>query len=163
MELVILKDIVIIFALSTLVNLIFTKKKVPTIVGYLLTGIIAGPHLLALVDAQHEIELMAEIGVIILLFTIGMEFSLKHLLRIRRIVFFGGLLQVSITAGAFYIASYFYGMSWQGGLFMGFLAALSSSALVLKLLQERSELTSNYGRTLLGILIFQDLILVPLL
>ena len=163
MELTILKDIVIIFALSTLVNLVFTRIRVPTVLGYLLTGIIAGPHLLALVHARHDIELMAEIGVVLLLFTIGMEFSLKHLMRIRRIVFFGGLLQVTLTASAFLLASRFYGMTWKTGLFIGFLAALSSSALVLKLLQERSELTSNYGRTVLGILIFQDLLLVPLL
>ena len=163
MELTILQDIVIIFALSTLVNLVFTKIKIPTVVGYLMTGIIAGPHLLSLVNGRHEIELMAEIGVVLLLFTIGMEFSLKQLIKIRRIVLFGGLLQVSLTAGVFYIASYSYGMSWQSGLFIGFLAALSSSALVLKLLQERSELTSNYGHTVLGILIFQDLLLVPLL
>ncbi len=163
MELSILKDIVIIFALSTLVNLIFTRFKIPTVVGYLLTGIIAGPHLLALVNAGHDIELMAEIGVVLLLFTVGMEFSLNHLLKIRRIVFLGGLIQVFTTAGVFFIMSHFFGMTWQGGLFIGFLAALSSSALVLKILQERSELTSNYGRTVLGILIFQDLLLVPLL
>ncbi len=158
-----LKDIVIIFALSTVVNLVFTRIKIPTIVGYLLTGILAGPHLLSLIDARHEIELLAEIGVVLLLFTIGMEFSLKHLVKIRRIVFFGGLIQVLVTAGIFFVASHFYGMDWQAGLFVGFLAALSSSALVLKLLQEKSELTSNYGRTVLGILIFQDLLLVPLL
>jgi len=163
MELGILKDIVVIFALSTLVNLIFTRMKIPTVVGYLLTGIIAGPHLLAIVGKRNDIELMAEIGVVFLLFAIGMEFSLKHLLRIRRIAFIGGLVQVLVTAGVFQLASHFYGMSWEGALFMGFLAALSSSALVLKLLQERSELTSNYGRTVLGILIFQDLLLVPLL
>ncbi len=163
MELSILKDIVIIFALSTLVNLVFTKIKIPTVVGYLMTGVIAGPHLLSLVQGTHEIEILAEIGVVLLLFTIGMEFSLRHLLRIRRIVFFGGLLQVFITAGVFYLISRFYELNWQGGVLIGFLAALSSSALVLKLLQERSELTSNYGRTILGILIFQDLLLVPLL
>ena len=163
MELTILKDIVIIFALSTLVNLAFTKTKVPNVVGYLLTGIIAGPHLLSLVKSKDEIELMAEIGVILLLFTIGLEFSLKHLLKIRRIVLLGGLLQVTLTASVFYLSSYLFGVSWQSSLFIGFLAALSSSALVLKLLQERSELTSNYGRTVLGILIFQDLLLVPLL
>jgi CPA2 family monovalent cation:H+ antiporter-2 len=163
MELAILKDIVIIFALSTLVNLVFTRFKIPTVVGYLLTGIIAGPHLLSLIEARHEIELMAEIGVVLLLFTIGLEFSLSHLLKIRRIVFFGGLVQVIFTAGVFLIISHFYGMNWQAALLMGFLAALSSSALVLKLLQERSELTSNYGRTVLGILIFQDLLLAPLL
>ena len=163
MELTILKDIVIIFALSTLVNLIFTKIKVPVAVGYLVTGIIAGPQLLSLINDRHNIELLAEIGVILLLFTIGMEFSLKHLLKIRRIVFLGGFLQVTLTAGFFYLASRAYEISWQAGLFIGFLAALSSSALVLKLLQERSELTSNYGRTVLGILIFQDILLVPLL
>jgi CPA2 family monovalent cation:H+ antiporter-2 len=163
MELGILKDIVIIFALSTGVNLLFTRIKVPTAVGYLLTGIVAGPHLLGLVKGEHQIELLAEIGVALLLFTIGMEFSLKHLLRIRRIVFAGGFLQVFITAGVFYLFSTFYDLSWQAGVFIGFLAALSSSALVLKLLQERSEQTSNYGRTVLGILIFQDILLVPLL
>ncbi len=163
MNIDILKDIVIIFALSTLVNLIFTRIKVPTVIGYLLTGIIAGPHLLSLVGAGHEIELMAEIGVVLLLFTIGLEFSLKHLLKIRKIVFFGGFMQVTLTAGAFFIATRFYGMSIKGGLFISFLAALSSSALVLKLLQDRSEITSNYGRTVVGILIFQDLLLVPLL
>ena len=163
MDTELLKDIVIIFGLSTLVNLVFTRLKIPTVVGYLLTGIIAGPHLLSLVNAGHEIETLAEIGVILLLFTIGMEFSLNHLLKIRKIVFFGGLLQVSITAGIFYLSVYVYDIDWKGAIFIGFLAALSSSALVLKLLQERSELTSNYGRTVLGILIFQDLLLVPLL
>jgi len=145
------------------VNLVFTRFRIPTVVGYLLTGIIAGPHLLSLVGARHEIELMAEIGVVLLLFTIGLEFSLSHLLRIRRIVFLGGFVQVFFTAGGFLLLSHFYGMDWKGALLVGFLAALSSSALVLKLLQERSELTSNYGRTVLGILIFQDLLLVPLL
>lgn len=163
MEFPILKDIVVIFALSVVVNYAFTRMKIPTAVGYLMTGIIAGPHLLSLVQGEHEIEILAEIGVVLLLFTIGMEFSLKHLLRIRRIVFFGGLLQVMITAGVFYVTSRFYGLEWETALFIGFLTALSSSALVLKLLQERSELTSNYGRTVLGILIFQDILLVPLL
>lgn len=163
MELSILKDIVIIFALSTIVNLIFTRFKIPTVLGYLLTGIIAGPHLLSLVSERHQIELIAEVGVVLLLFTIGMEFSLQHLLKIRKRVFVGGLIQVTATAGVFFIASFLFKMSWQSSIYIGFLAALSSSALVLKILQERSELTSNYGRTVLGILIFQDLLLAPLL
>jgi len=163
MELSILKDIVIIFALSTVVNLIFTRFKIPTVLGYLLTGIIAGPHLLSLVSESHKIELIAEIGVVLLLFTIGMEFSLQHLLKIRKRVFVGGFVQVTATAGVFFFISYLLGMKWQSGIYIGFLAALSSSALVLKILQERSELTSNYGRTVLGILIYQDLLLAPLL
>jgi monovalent cation:H+ antiporter-2, CPA2 family len=163
MELAILRDVVVIFALSTFVNLIFTKLKVPTILGYLLTGIIAGPHLLGLIHDQHNIDLMAEIGIVLLLFSIGLEFSLKHLLRIRRVVFFGGFVQVIVTAFAFMLISLTYKIGWKSGIFIGFMAALSSSALVLKILQERSELTSNYGRTVLGILIFQDIMLVPLL
>jgi CPA2 family monovalent cation:H+ antiporter-2 len=163
MELVILKDIVIIFALSTFVNLIFTKVKMPTIIGYMLTGVIAGPHLLGLIASQHEIELMAEIGVVLLLFTIGLEFSLQQLIKIRKVVFLGGLMQFSLTAIIILLVSQFYGLGWKVGLFVGFITALSSTAIVLKILQERSELSSNYGRTVLGILIFQDIMLVPLI
>ena len=140
MEIAILRDIVIIFALSTFVNLIFTKLKVPTIVGYLLTGILAGPHLLSLIGDQHNIDVIAQIGIVLLLFSIGLEFSLKHLFKIRRIVFFGGFIQVVITALAFLLISFFYGMNWKSGIFIGFMAALSSSALVLKILQDRSEI-----------------------
>lgn len=163
MELNVLKDIVIIFALSTAVNFIFTKIRIPTIIGYMLTGIIAGPHLLAIIKQPHEIELMAEIGVVLLLFTIGIEFSLNHLLKIRKIVFLGGFMQLILTAAAVLFAARIYGAGKTESLFIGFLTALSSTAVVLKLLQERSELSSNYGRTVLGILIFQDIVLVPLL
>ncbi|MBN2611632.1 MAG: cation:proton antiporter [Bacteroidales bacterium] len=159
----VLKDIVIIFALSTLVNFLFTRIKIPTLIGYLLTGIVAGPHFLKIFAAPHQIELMAEIGVVLLLFTIGMEFSLKHLLKIRRIVFLGGVLQMVLTTIIIAFISRFYNLSWSSTVFVGILTALSSTAVVLKFLQDRSELTSNYGRTVLGILIFQDLILVPLL
>lgn len=163
MELTILKDIVIIFALSTVVNLAFSRLKVPTIIGYILTGVIAGPHLLGLIESKHEIELMAEIGVVLLMFTIGLEFSLQQLLKIRKVVFLGGLMQFALTAGAVFFITRFYGLGLQLGLFIGFLTALSSTAIVLKVLQERSEITSNYGRTVLGILIFQDIMLVPLI
>ena len=163
MELTILKDVVIIFSLSTFVNLVFTKIKVPSIIGYLITGIIAGPHALTLIQSLKEIELMAEIGIILLLFSIGLEFSLNHLLKIRKIVFWGGFLQLSITTIITMVIVHMYDVSWGVALFVGLITSLSSTAVVFKLLQERSELTSNYGRTVLGILIFQDLILVPLL
>lgn len=163
MDYVILKDVLIIFTLSTLVNFLFTKIKIPTLVGYLLTGIVAGPFLLDLIHSPHEIELMAEVGIIILMFTIGMEFSLKHLLKIRQVVFLGGFLQLILTAVITMFIARAYQMNWRGALFIGFLTALSSTAVVLKILQQRSEITSNYGRTIVGILIFQDLVLIPLL
>lgn len=163
MDYPILKDLLIIFLLSTVVNFLFTRIKIPTIVGYLLTGILAGPFLMNLIRSPHEIDLMAEIGVIILMFTIGMEFSLQHLLKIRRVVFLGGLLQLTLTAFISMFIAMAYKMDWKGALFIGFLTALSSTAVVLKILQQRSEITSNYGRTVVGILIFQDLVLIPLL
>ncbi len=163
MALGILKNIVIIFALSTIVNYLFTKIKVPTILGYLLTGILVGPSLLGLISSPHDIELIAEIGVVMLLFSIGLEFSLNHLLKIRKIVFLGGFLQLVLTVLVTLFIARGYDIDWKGSLFLGFLTALSSTAVVLKILQGRAELTSNYGRTVLGILIFQDLLLVPLL
>ncbi len=163
MELGVLKDIVIIFALSTFVNFIFTRIKVPAIIGYLITGVIAGPHLLALINSPENVEVMAEIGVILLMFTIGLEFSINHLLNIRRIVFLGGFMQLLITAGVTLFVARAYNFGWAESVFVGFLTALSSTAVVLKLLQERSELTTHYGKTIVGILIFQDIILVPLL
>lgn len=163
MEIGVLKDIVIIFALSTFVNFIFTRIKVPVIIGYLVTGVIAGPHLLRLISSPENVEVMAEIGVILLMFTIGLEFSLNHLLRIRRIVFFGGFLQLILTAFISMLLARLYHMEWTSAIFVGFLTSLSSTAVVLKLLQERSELTTTYGRTIVGILIFQDIILIPML
>jgi monovalent cation:H+ antiporter-2, CPA2 family len=163
MELGVLKDIVIIFALSTFVNFIFTRIKVPAIIGYLITGVIAGPHLLALINSPENVEVMAEIGVILLMFTIGLEFSLNHLLNIRRIVFLGGFMQLLLTAGVTLLMARVYQFGWAESVFVGFLTALSSTAVVLKLLQERSELTTQYGRTTVGILILQDVILIPLL
>jgi CPA2 family monovalent cation:H+ antiporter-2 len=100
MELGVLKDIVIIFALSTFVNFIFTRIKVPAIIGYLITGIIAGPHLLKLISSPENVEVMAEIGVILLMFTIGLEFSLKSSAETYGNWFFlGGFMQLLLTAG----------------------------------------------------------------
>ena len=163
MELGILKDIVIIFALSTFVNFLFTRIRVPALIGYLITGIIAGPHLLALISSPDNVQVMAEIGIILLMFTIGLEFSLNHLFKIRKLVFLGGFMQLLLTAGTTMLVARVFHFAWSEALFVGFLTALSSTAVVLKLLQERSELTSHYGKTIVGILIFQDIILIPLL
>ncbi len=163
MELNLLFDVAIIFALSTIVNYLFTRIKIPTIIGYLLTGIIAGPYALGIIHEHHSIELMAEIGVVLLMFTIGLEFSIGHLMKIRKVVFVGGFFQLIFTAATTFALVYSHLMNWRPAIFIGFLVALSSTAVVLKLLQERSEITSNYGRTVVGILIFQDVILIPLM
>jgi CPA2 family monovalent cation:H+ antiporter-2 len=92
MEIPLLKDIVIIFGLSIVVILLFHKIRVPTIIGFLLTGMLAGPYGLKLIDSIHGVELLAEVGVVLLLFTIGIEFSVKNLIQIRKSVLMGGLI-----------------------------------------------------------------------
>ena len=163
MEIPILKDIVIILGLSVLIILIFHRLRIPSTLGFLLTGIIIGPYGLSLISASHEVELMAELGIIFLLFVIGIEFSIKGLISIKRTVFLGGFLQVTLTIGIISLVSLGFGLPLQRAVFMGFLFSLSSTAIVLKLLQERGEITSPQGRVAVGILIFQDIIVVPLI
>ncbi|WP_339922790.1 cation:proton antiporter [uncultured Cyclobacterium sp.] len=161
-EIPLLSDIVVIFGLATLVILLFMRLKLPTIIGYLLTGAIAGPYGLSLVYASTAVEVLSEIGVILLLFVIGLEFSLKSLMAIKKAVFIGGSLQVTLTIAVTALISYFFGFSWNIAVFFGFLFALSSTAIVLKLLQESGQVNTISGRTTLAILIFQDIIIVPL-
>ncbi|WP_200976786.1 monovalent cation:proton antiporter family protein [Echinicola sp. 20G] len=162
-ELPMLPDIVIIFGLATLVILLFMRLKVPTIIGFLFTGAIAGPYGLSLVNASTTVDVLSEIGVILLLFVIGMEFSLKSLMSIKKAVFIGGSLQVALTILIASTASYFLGFEWNVAVFFGFLLALSSTAIVLKLLQESGQVNNLTGKTILAILIFQDIIIVPMM
>ena len=152
-----LKDIVVIFALASFVIWIFHKLRVPSIIGFLLTGVLTGPYAFGLVKSVDEIEVLAEIGVVLLLFTIGIEFSLRNLVKIRKLVLLGGFLQVFFTTMFTFLISYLFGSSLSQALFFGFLAALSSTAVVLKILQERAEVSEDYGKFSVGVLIFQDL------
>jgi CPA2 family monovalent cation:H+ antiporter-2 len=132
-------------------------------VGFLLTGILIGPHGLRLIGAVHEVEMLAEIGIVLLLFTIGIEFSFGHLLRIKKSVLLGGSLQVVLTLLAGYYIARYFDQSLGEALFIGFLVALSSTAIVLKLIQDRAEMDSPHGRTAFAILIFQDVIIVAMI
>ncbi|QSZ67595.1 potassium transporter KefB [Methanofollis aquaemaris] len=163
MEELILNDIIVIFALSIAILFLCSRLKIPGIVGFLITGMVAGPHALGLIDDPQSVQNLAEIGVVLLLFTIGMEFSFQHLLRIRRAVLVGGTLQVVLTVLAVAAAGLFFGLAPGHAIFFGFLLSLSSTAIVLSLLQERSEVESPHGRTALGILIFQDLVIIPMM
>ncbi|MBU4463880.1 MAG: cation:proton antiporter, partial [Proteobacteria bacterium] len=163
MEIPLLNDIVIIFGLSIGILFICHRLRVPTIVGFLFAGILAGPYGLGLVKAVHEVEILAEIGVALLLFTIGIEFSLQRLLQIKKSVLMGGSIQVLLTFFVAFVIARQLGQPVGNSIFIGFLISLSSTAIVLKLLQERAEVDSPHGRTALGILIFQDIIIVPMI
>jgi CPA2 family monovalent cation:H+ antiporter-2 len=162
-EIPLLKDILIIFGLAIGVLFVCSRIRIPATVGFLLTGVLAGPHGLGLIQGVHEVEVLAEVGVVLLLFTIGMEFSLKTLLKIKKSVLLGGSLQVGLSLLAAFALSLEFGRPVREAVFIGFLIALSSTAIVLKGLQERAEIDSPHGRTSLAILIFQDMIVVPMM
>ncbi len=157
-----LKPLVMIFGVSAIVVFILGKLKIPSIVGFLFAGVILGPHGFQLIKNVHEVEQLAEIGVILLMFTIGLEFSLKNLMMLRAAILGGGFLQSGLTAGVVVLLSYFFfGQELNKSVFYGFLIAMSSTAIVIKLLMDRAELNTPHGRTSVGILIFQDLCVVP--
>ncbi len=163
MELTLLSEILKVFALSVGVIYLCHKVRIPPIVGFLITGVIAGPYGLGLVKAVHEVEILAEVGVVLLLFTIGLELSIGELVRLRKSVLVGGGGQVLLTIAAFGTLAWGLGMPVPQAVFVGFLAALSSTAIVLKTLQQRAEMDSVYGRVSLSVLIFQDLVIVPMM
>jgi CPA2 family monovalent cation:H+ antiporter-2 len=158
-----LKDIEILFGLALVTVVLFRRLKFPTIIGFLVTGILAGPHALAFIKDTHEVEQMAEIGVVLLLFTIGIELSLKELMRIKHLVFLGGGLQVLITILAIAAVGSAFGFPLPQAAFFGFLAALSSTAILMKLLIDSGQADSPHGKMSMGMLIFQDLCIVPLM
>lgn len=163
MEYDLLQEIVLVLGLSILVLYAFHKLRLPLVIGYLLSGILAGPSGLGMITDTHDVEILAEIGVILLLFTIGVEFSLGSLVKIRKTLFLGGSFQVVLTIAAAAGVAFWVGNPWNEALFIGFLIALSSTAIVLKILQDKGELVTPHGKTSLGILIFQDLIIVPMI
>lgn len=158
-----LQDILILLAFSVVIVFVLQRLKLPSIIGFLLTGIVIGPYGLSLIEAVAQVEILSEVGVILLLFVIGMELSIKQLVSIKKTVFIGGFLQVGLTVGVAALVYYFLGNSWNESVFVGFLFSLSSTAIVLKTLQDRQEISSSHARNALAILIFQDIIVVPMM
>jgi monovalent cation:H+ antiporter-2, CPA2 family len=163
MEYQFLQSLALIFIASTAVILLLHKLKIPSLIGFIVAGIIIGPHGVGLITDVHFIQILAEIGVILLLFTIGIEFSLTKLVRIKKAVLGGGGAQVVFTIIISAALTYLAIGDVNKSIFFGFLYALSSTAIVLKLLAERGEIDSPHGHTMVGILIFQDLCIVPLM
>jgi CPA2 family monovalent cation:H+ antiporter-2 len=161
-ELPFLRDLVILLLLSLAVVLVFQRLRQPPIVGFLAAGVLLGPHGLSLVVDVHQVELLAEVGVILLLFTLGIEFSLTALAQLRRQVLLAGSLQVALTVLLAAPLALLLG-GWRQALLMGGLVALSSTVIVLKLLGERGEVDTPHGRAAVGILLFQDLLVIPMM
>ncbi len=155
-------DLLIVFALSIGVVYTFNKLKIPPIVGFLLTGLLIGPNGFHLIGMEEEVEIFAEIGVILILFSIGIDFSIGRLLKMRRIILIGGSFQVLSTIAVIALLAYGAGFEVNTAVFLGFVVALSSTAIILKLLISRGEIDTPHGKISLGILIFQDIIILPM-
>ncbi len=163
MEYQLLQEIVLIIGLSVGAVYVCRRLRIPGIVGFLVTGAAAGPHGLALIGAPEDVELLAEVGVVALLFTIGLELSLRQLWRIRKQLLVGGTLQVFLTGAAVALIATQLGQPRNEAIVIGCLVALSSTAVVLGLLQRRGEINTPQGRSSLALLIYQDLVVVGLI
>ena len=142
---------------------VFRRVNLPPVLGYLFVGSVIGPHALNLMDDMNRAEYLAEFGVVFLMFSIGLEFSLPKLFAMKRIVFGLGLLQVVVSMTLIAGLLMLFGISWQLGVALGGVIAMSSTAVLTKLLVERMQLDSPHGRDIMGVLLFQDLAVVPLL
>ncbi|HET7460356.1 MAG TPA: cation:proton antiporter [Longimicrobium sp.] len=139
-----------------------SRAGLVTIVGFLVAGVVIGPYGLGVVNDRALVDAAAELGVVLLLFTIGIEFSFERLARIRRLILGGGTLQVVLATGVSAAAVAALGVAWPAAVFTGFLVSLSSTAIVLKLLADRGETTRAHGQAGVGLLIFQDLAIIPM-
>lgn len=158
----IIQDIVIILFSSIVIIFIFNKFKLPSLIGFLITGMIIGPYGLKLIQSVDEIVVMAEIGVILLLFTIGIEVSFSQIVRIKKLLLVGGGLQLFSTSIISFIIFYSLGISLNQSIFFSFLISLSSTAIITKLLIDKNEVDSPHGKISIAIALFQDLMIVPL-
>ncbi|HWP43449.1 MAG TPA: cation:proton antiporter, partial [Blastocatellia bacterium] len=158
-----LNDLLVLLLASIPIAFLFNRLGLPVIVGFMITGVLIGPYGFKLITDVEAVDALAEIGVVLLLFAIGLEFSLRRILEMRRLVFGGGGLQVGLTALVTFAVAYLIGRTVGQSVFYGFLFALSSTAIVLKSFMDRAEIDSPHGRGGVGILLFQDLCVVPMM
>lgn len=159
----ILIDVEIILGAALAVVLLFRRLQLPVIAGFLIAGIAIGPSGLGLIPGVAEVQEVAEVGIVLLLFTIGLDISLAHLVRLWRPIVIGGAAQVALTgiAAALVIAA--AGVGAREAALLGFLVAMSSTAIVLKALSGKGEIGTPHGRVALGILLFQDFAVIPVM
>ena len=156
-------EFLLVLVVATAVGLLFGRLRLPSILGFLLAGVVIGPDGFGWLSDVEQIHRLAEIGVLFLMFTIGLEFSFDKLRGLRQVAIIGGSLQIiiSIALGALFAA--WRGWSAYSGFVLGAVIALSSTAIVLKFLLDRGELDTHYGRIAVAILLFQDLAVAPLM
>lgn len=163
MEISVLKEFLFILGFSIIVFFISHKLRLPAVGGFLTTGVLIGPSGLRIISDPHRIDLLAEIGVMLLLFTVGIEFSIEKMKGMKKSHWIAGFLQVILTIFITAFIFLFFKFPFHQGVFYGFLISLSSTALVLRILSDRREIDSPQGKISVGILLFQDLSFVPMI
>ncbi|NBT06801.1 MAG: potassium transporter, partial [Betaproteobacteria bacterium] len=158
-----LLSVLLLLAGAVLAVVVVRTLRLPALFGYVLVGVALGPNALGWVKPSHQTETLAEFGIVFLMFTLGLEFSLPRLRGMRRVVFGLGGLQFLLTVAAVLAVALLAGVDWRAGVVLGGALAMSSTAMVGKLLVERAELDATHGRLTMGALLFQDLAVVPLL
>jgi CPA2 family monovalent cation:H+ antiporter-2 len=158
----VLLELVLVFGAALLAAYLASLVRAPSLVGFMIAGALLGPGGFGLVADRHEIEILAEIGVVLLLFGIGMKISLRELWQLRRYVVLGGGLQVVLTALATVAIEQWLGRGLPSSIALGYVIALSSTAVLLTLLERRAEVDTPHGRTIFGMLLAQDLAVVPI-
>lgn len=158
-----LQLVLVLLAAAVAVVVLFRTLHLPAMLGYLIVGILIGPGALGWIPDAPETRHLGEFGVVFLMFSIGLEFSLAHLRSMQRIVFGLGSAQVILTMVLVMLSSAIFGLDWREGLALGGVLAMSSTAIVSKMLVERAELSSSHGHKIMGVLLFQDLAVVPLI
>ncbi len=161
MSLDILESILCIFLIALFVTVILRQLRLSVILGYLFVGALVGPHALNLIPDSHSIKELAEFGIVFLMFTVGLEFSLPKLFSLRYPVFFIGGLQVLLTTVITMLLGMAFGMPTVAALIVGGITAMSSTAIVVKQLNDQLELHSPHGLNAIGVLLFQDLAVIP--
>lgn len=158
-----LLSVLLLLAGAVLAVVAVRTLRLPALFGYVLVGVVLGPNALGWVRESTQTETLAEFGIVFLMFTLGLEFSLPRLRAMRGLVFGVGGLQVLLTSALVLLTGLGFGLDWRSGLVLGGALAMSSTAMVGKLLVERGELETLHGRLVMGVLLFQDLAVVPLL
>ena len=156
-------ELLMVLVTATAVAIVFEKFRLPAILGFLLTGVIIGPHGFGILSNDEHIRLLAEIGVVLLMLTIGLEFSVDRLRGMQNLAIVGGTLQILISIALSLAFAWWKHWTFYEGFFLGAVISLSSTAIVLKYLLDRGEIDTPHGRIAISILIFQDLAVVPLM
>src|SRR5574337_547423 len=159
----ILRDLVVLFATALPIVYVFQRLNIPSVVGFLIAGVVIGPNGAGLIAQTADVESLAELGLVLLLFVVGLELSLAQLARLGRVIIWSGCLQVLGTVALGCGAALLLELSPSTALLLGFLLAQSSTAIVLKTLSDRGEINAPHGRLAVGILLIQDLSLIPMM